>query len=113
MKDAPGHTERENDETLDTTIGALASSSRRHILRRLSREPDNTATIDELGDVLLTDGNGRTSGDEAKIALLHAHLPKLTEAGIVDVDWRHGTVRYREDHLIESLLGQVTADVEP
>lgn len=112
MKASPRHSTEWNDEKLDSSLRVLANSVRRHLLWQLSQENDTVATIDELCDGLLVDGSEKLTGDEARIALLHTHLPMLSDAGIVDVDWERETVRYRSGHRIESLLGPIRATTE-
>ncbi|WP_247002256.1 DUF7344 domain-containing protein [Halosolutus gelatinilyticus] len=111
MKEPASSTAEWNDEELDDSFRILSDPVRRHLLRRLSRERD-VATIDELCDGLPTGSTGKPLGDETRIALLHAHLPMLADAGIIDFDRERETVRYRSGHRIESLLGLklVTAD---
>ena len=112
MKASPSPTTEWNDKKLDSSLRILANPIRRHLLWQLSQENDTVATIDELCDGLLVDGSETLTGDEARIALLHTHLPMLSDAGIVDVDWERETVRYRSGHRIESLLGTIRATTE-
>ncbi|WP_306052711.1 DUF7344 domain-containing protein [Natronococcus wangiae] len=112
MKASPSPTTEWTDEELDSSLVILADSVRRHLLRQLSQGNGNVATIDELCDGLPTDGTEKSTGDEVLIALSHVHLPMLSAAGIVEVDWKQETVRYRNGHRIEFLLGPILATAE-
>ncbi|UTF52274.1 DUF7344 domain-containing protein [Natronosalvus rutilus] len=112
MSESPYHIARGSEDELDKSLRALAHSTRRRLLQRLSRENDNIATIDELCDTLLTDDPEKLTSDDVKIALLHRHLPMLSDVGVVDIDWERETVRYQDGHRIDSLLGQLLASAE-
>lgn len=91
----------------DEVFGLLAARERRRVLQYLTNT-EGSATIDELATALdredaATTGPG-TDPDRTRIELYHVHLPKLAEAGIVDLDERHGSVRYYPNDRVESLL---------
>jgi DNA-binding transcriptional ArsR family regulator len=71
----------------DELFKALASSKRRRLLAALPAQ--STMTLDELTDVLVgwqSAGDGPVGPDEwakVKIELVHAHLPLLSDVGLV------------------------------
>jgi DNA-binding transcriptional ArsR family regulator len=82
----------------DQFYRALASTQRRRVLSFLLEETEST--VDELAAVLAgwdaaATGTMATPDDHEAIALLfvHAHLPMLDEAGLVDYDPDRETVR--------------------
>ena len=42
--------------------------------------------------------------DGIEITLFHHHLPNLTDVGLIKVDKRSNTIRYRDDPRVKSLL---------
>lgn len=111
----------ENDETsatqadipdaalsLNAILELLAHHHRRWILRVLSDASDHTATLDGLVEHLIkqeTERTGEQLGrDQIEMQLHHIHLPKLTEAGVIEYDTRSQELRYwRHDRLEEFL----------
>jgi len=74
----------------DELFRALAHSRRRRLLSVLSSE--SPVTLDELADILVgweSTASGPVGPDEraqVKIELVHAHLPLLSDAGLITVD---------------------------
>lgn len=79
------------DATFVTALfDALTHPSRRHVLRYASA-CDRPATATELADSLARrDGDDATRAHE-RVALLHTHLPKLRDLGLVEVVGPDGT----------------------
>jgi DNA-binding transcriptional ArsR family regulator len=81
----------------DALFHALSARIRRQTLFYLLEDPE--ATIDELTDVVAgwrsTESGvvGPDEGEQIGIELRHAHLPLLTNAGLVKYDSAAGTVR--------------------
>lgn len=50
--------------------------------------------------------------DRIHLSLLHRHLPKLADRGIVEYDVRNDAIRYRECERLESLLERLR-DFDP
>ena len=80
-------------ERIDRSYELLSHAYRRQVLYVL-RE-DGTATAGELADALLTAGVA-DARDRALAALVHTHLPKLDDHGIVAYD-RDGAVVALDD----------------
>lgn len=84
---------------LDRVFGALSHQRRRYTLYYL-RENDE-AEVDELAsqvaawerDVPVVDVPAEAS-EEVRSELVHSHLPKLEEYGLVEYDQRSGAVVY-------------------
>ncbi len=96
--------------SIDAVLELLADWRRRELLARLIRSPTQT-TIDQLIEHLAereTEArNERPARDSIEIKLLHVHLPKLAEAGIVEYDERSRQVRYRRNDRLERWLERV------
>ena len=82
----------------DQFYRALSSYHRRCVLSYLLEE--NETTVDELATVLCgwettTTGTMQTSTDHSKIhvALVHVHLPKLVDAGLIEYEPNIGSVQ--------------------
>jgi len=87
----------------DQFYRALSSYHRRCVLSYLLEE--NETTVDELATVLCgwettTTGTMQTSTDHSKIyvALVHVHLPKLVDAGLIEYEPNTGSVQINPLH---------------
>lgn len=93
--------------TMDTLV-ILEDHHRRLLLRYFVETSDRTASIDECVSYILQaemEGPGEPpSRDGVEIALHHIHIPKLADAGILEYDARHRTVRYRGHDRLEASL---------
>lgn len=92
-------TGRLTPDELDALCACLADHHRRVLIDRLS-ETSGQMVVDELVEHLSERETGETSRTpsnvspaELTITLLHNHLPKLDEAGVVEVDDETKTVR--------------------
>lgn len=90
----------------DHFFATLTNQRRRHILAYLSDESSNSMTMQELVEDIAAHEKDRKadSHDDIEITLFHHHLPKLADVGLIEVDKRTETVRYRDDPRVESLL---------
>ncbi len=48
-----------------------------------------------------TDTDNHSTREEVRIDLRHTHLPRLADAGAVDYDRRHGTIRFTDSPALE------------
>lgn len=67
-------------EAFDEVFDLLAHPHRRTVIDEL--EPGVTATVDELA-VRIAERRESSSKSNARIALVHNHLPRMAEAGVV------------------------------
>ena len=106
----------------DDLFKALASDTRRRLLASLPAE--STMTLDELTDVLVgwqSTSEGPAGPDEwakVKIELVHAHLPLLSDVGLVtvgDEEIARGTYPAPVEELVTSAgeYEAAVADDEP
>lgn len=87
--------------SVETVFDAIGHHHRRVVLRQLrDRNPDEVLTLDDLAAAVVAAERGVHPGDadpdalaSARIALYHAHLPKLADAGAIAYDVETGTVR--------------------
>lgn len=97
--------------SLDGILDLLADHQRREILQCLVNSDDDTATIGELSDQLITQESERTGArpgrDQVEVRIYHTHLPKLTEAGIVEYDARTQELHYWKNPRLENVLEYV------
>jgi len=66
-------------------------SERRQICLFLMRSDQSVVTVDNLVEILADEDDDR---ERLAIDLHHRHLPKLSDAGIVEYDARSNTTRY-------------------
>ena len=87
-------------DNLDTTFELLSTARRRYLLYYLVTIDGPAAEIDAAVNAVATYEAADPTTDaeptkkDIEIELQHRHLPKLVDAGIVDYDPRHGTIRY-------------------
>lgn len=84
--------------SLDTTLEILANNDRRAIIEYLRDAADQTATIDELANYLISQKSKQSEEypghDHIQTTLHHIHIPKLVDAGLIDYDARNQKIRY-------------------
>lgn len=97
--------------SIDALLSLLADWRRRAILRRLSTGEDET-TLDALVAALSADGPDGPDGAALRTELHHHHLPRLEDAGVVEYDPSTGTVSYRPDERVESLLDALAEELD-
>lgn len=68
----------------DELFGVLANANRRFVLQHLS-DRANDPTLEQLA-AAVAEWNKNLTREDARIALHHAHLPKLEAVGIVTCD---------------------------
>ena len=101
---------------LDTYLKLFSDSQRRRIVQQLRDEAAGKTTVEDLADYL----HGGTSGpltadsqdrDHLSLQLMHNHLPKLDEHGVVDYDRENKTVRYQPAAQVETVLDTLPTEV--
>lgn len=101
---------------LDTYLKLISDRQRRKIIRHLRDETAVTTTVADLLEQL-HDGESapltveRSDRDQLSIQLIHNHLPKLDEHGIIHYDRENKAVRYQPDEEIETVLDALPTDV--
>lgn len=80
------------DELLDTLYKILANRQRRRILRYLADHPKPISTSQLVTEMVTLEYGSESSSipteqqSDTHVSLLHAHLPVLSEAGLVSWD---------------------------
>lgn len=102
----PDSTSRQT-ERIDEHLRVLADHRRRVIIAYFQRSSTDTATLQELVDVL--EASETDDREDLSMRLHHAILPKLADAGVVA--YEHGTrhVRYVGDPELEELVDAIHA----
>lgn len=104
----------ESPLSLNATFDVLAHHYRRGALRFVADADGHTATVDELVTYLVGRAAERTAEpprrDRIEVDLIHVHLPKLTEAGVIDYDARSKVVAYRRHERLEDILEYVRTE---
>lgn len=79
---------------VDRVFSSLAAPRRRFILDYLMDVEAGRASFDELVDHVIEEETHSPAPDREAVetALHHTHLPKLADAGFVDVDRENGVV---------------------
>jgi hypothetical protein len=105
--------------SLDRVMELLSSSRRRAVLyyhldpETRERAPDDPVSLDRLVDYLAEREFGADPADDDRTSLhtslVHAHLPKLDDAGIVDYDPEARTVRYHDNPVLWACVEQAAA----
>ncbi|GAA0238764.1 hypothetical protein ACFFQF_28680 [Haladaptatus pallidirubidus] len=99
----------------EQVLGLLGHEHRYAIITYFDREMIDSASFDDLIDyiVSLDPKRGEFSAERRKrvtIGLLHNHLPRLADAGVLEYDQRSETVRYWGDSRLETILEGVPSD---
>lgn len=108
MGQLPNHS-----DPVDDLLGLLRNRRRRLVIYYLRNHTEAASVpVDQLASAIATmelagvqpwagagaalpaaENEGRTRAEGVRISLVHVHLPKLDENGIVDYDVQNGTVR--------------------
>ncbi len=93
-----------SDHTVSTVCKLLANPTRRAAVQLFIDEETDTAAFDTLVEYVHEEVDAITSPEQARIALVHNHLPRLADYDIIEYD-RHGeTVHYHETPHLERYL---------
>ncbi|WP_256301818.1 DUF7344 domain-containing protein [Haloarchaeobius salinus] len=101
---------------LDRCLQLVSDQHRRRIIHHLRHGATETTTFDDLVEQISSQTPDSKNGplqdrEELAIQLQHTHLPKLANHGVVDFDHRNGTVRYRPDEQVETVLDSLPEEV--
>ncbi|EJN57477.1 DUF7344 domain-containing protein [Halogranum rubrum] len=102
--------------SLDACLQLVADRHRRRIIHHLRHEATGTSTVDEIVDQFHNSGSDSKDGppqdrEALAIQLYHVHLPKLADHDVVEYEHRSGSVRYRPDEQLETLLDSLPEEV--
>jgi DNA-binding transcriptional ArsR family regulator len=108
IEDFTGPAEGEGPVSLDRILSAVADEHRRAILDSLDSASDETLEYGALVDHVADRVGGEHADDEhrrrVRIALRHAHLPKLEEARMIEYEDETGHVRFVGGELVRDIL---------
>jgi hypothetical protein len=104
-----GNDPPEDGMPVGTAMGLLADDTRRYLLYALAASPDRSAPTDELVSEVLFRDDARRADDPhdrrtVRVAVRHAHLPKLRDAGVVEYESGAERVSYCPPDTFEKLL---------
>ncbi|MFC4436219.1 MULTISPECIES: DUF7344 domain-containing protein [Natrialbaceae] len=101
-----------SDCSLERTYEILSHPTRRSLLRRLRNV--ETTTVRTAADNL-AEAERIEKAERGEVMLHHVHLPKMSDAGIIDYDPDTGTIRTNEttDAICDVLNGVSSAYDEP
>lgn len=115
--DDRGPDRREVPLSVDSLLDLLGHPHRRAVLRTLLEAPDDVVAADELIGRLQDREESRTgerpSWEHLTVALHHVHVPKLSDAGVVEYDAAGGRYVYRPRDRLETWLDHVESVHEP
>lgn len=94
---------------IDTYLKLFSDSQRRRIVQQLRDETAGETTVEDLADYLHERESdpltaARPDRDHLSLQLIHNHLPKLDQHGVVDYDRENKTVRYQPASQVETVL---------
>jgi len=96
--------------SFDQTLDLISVPRRRTLLYHLKDLGVGTVPIDELVDAVVTRERAipaRESPDSpesVRVSLVHAHLPKLADLGILELDAESAAIQYHGNPALESFL---------
>lgn len=110
--DGDRDTEEDSHQTpelsLDAVLNILSQRERRSTLNYLVDSSEEVVPIDEVVEQIVQAESERIdklpNRDHLELSLHHIHLPKLTEAGLLDYDSRSQQIRYKGNKQIERWL---------
>lgn len=95
----------------DRLFALLSKARRRHALYCVAESSSATLPtselVDELVDLERRASDGEPSRQEIELTLRHTHLPKLSEADVIDYDAERSVVDYRGGRRVDRWIDQV------
>lgn len=107
VRDRSKTTATQGGKSADRAFDVLADAGRRAVIEALSE--DGSATIEALASRLASQ---HASESRAKLALVHRHLPKLREAGVVTYDPTTQKVEFDDARDVLAVLGAVSDRID-
>lgn len=100
--------------SVEQVFSLLSAENTRHVLLYFYDSSESVASLDQLADCVASHRDEHSPGDPDDVAtvLHHSTLPKLADAGVVDYDRRHHTVRYWGHPTVDAHLTHVTEIAE-
>ena len=100
--------------SLDAVLSLLAHHQRRDLLDCFYGTTTHATPLDECVEHIMEREEQRSgerpAHDQVEAALHHIHIPKLTDAGVLDYDPRTQTIRYWGHDRLERWLKQINDD---
>jgi hypothetical protein len=96
--------------TLSEACQILSSQYRRQILWYLTRTDSGFVELDELVGHILEEIDEATTTNRVRLLLIHTHIPKLADHGVIEYDRRNKDIRYRDGTILEDLLEVVSVN---
>ncbi|SIR86956.1 hypothetical protein SAMN05421858_4198 [Haladaptatus litoreus] len=82
----------------------LSSHYRRQLLCYLQTKDADVANLDELVTHIHKKSKRETTPEQVRILLIHTHIPKLADYGVIEFDRRNKDIRYRDGTKLEDFL---------
>lgn len=93
---------------LDSCFALLSDSRRRAVIRYFGERQTHAVDIDELTEYIYANTTDEAlTHSDILTSLIHIHLPKLSNAGVLEHDPVRHTVTYRGSELMEDVLDVV------
>lgn len=108
------HHGNEPIDDVSAAFDLLRDARRRGVLYTLKR--NGRTSVEELAERIAawqSDEGDETDPESVEVSLVHAHLPKLADAGVVEYDREHGAVELAEDGDDLDPLLRCTSEREP
>lgn len=102
--------ESEHALSIDDALSLLANARRRHLLVFLVEQAPQDVTLESAVEALArveTDSSGDEPSDSIHIQLVHSHLPRLENTGVVSYHRDCQMITYHRDPTLERLLRTV------
>lgn len=90
---------------LDDTLQLLSREPRRKIMYVMEDENDRVFAYEDITEEMIDrDHISEEEEERFRTQMIHIHLPKIEESGLVEHDQRSETIRYVQDKDVEELL---------
>ncbi|WP_227773456.1 DUF7344 domain-containing protein [Haladaptatus pallidirubidus] len=96
------------DLTPSIASNVLANATCRTAIQYFSATETDVTDLDELVDYVHEEVATITAPEQARIELVHIHLPKLADYDVIEYDERSEVIRYRSYPQLEAILDLTT-----